>query len=251
MYLTNQNTPRNSHMFERSSWNSFPNFSNMNTNFNLESILNFAPLDATVQKHVSNVYTQLTVCFGLALAGALMTLNRVMNVSFELATILTLVSFFAVMFGSQNHRRPALYGYTFFQGITLGYFTDFIGKDVIVHSLLGTMAVFLCFTVAALSAPSRSFLYLGGILASATSILLWNNLLGSFLGYQSITLEIYGGLVVFCGYVVFDTQMMIAKAESGIKDVEGDCLNLWIDLVNLFVRIARVLKEKDEKKKRK
>ena len=249
--LTNQIKARGVMPIHNHEWNFLYQIMATMNEFNLASLLNFAPLDPTVQKHVTNVYTQLSLCFVTSLVGCLLTLNRTISVGFEAASIGTIVMFFAVLFGSEKYRKLGLYGYTFLQGITLGYFTQQVGTEVVMHALLGTIAVFLCFSCAALTAPSRSYLYLGGILGSALSLMFWNNLFARLLGYSTMTLEIYGGLVLFCGYVVFDTQLMIAKAENGIKDVVGDCLNLWIDLVSIFIRLARILQDKEDKKKKK
>lgn len=38
----------------------------------------------------------------------------------------------------------------------------------------------------------------------------------------------YGGLFMFCGYVVFDTQMIIEKASMGDKDVLAHTLGLFM-----------------------
>lgn len=55
----------------------------------------------------------------------------------------------------------------------------------------------------------------------------------------------------FAGYVVADTQLIIAKASSGYFDAVWDALELFLDFVNLFIRLLRILgkKKKEERKK--
>lgn len=54
-----------------------------------------------------------------------------------------------------------------------------------------------------------SWLYLGGTLASALSVFMVLRLGSYFLGGRAFVLqtELYGGLLVFIGYVLFDTQV--------------------------------------------
>lgn len=57
------------------------------------------------------------------------------------------------------------------QGLSLGRLVGVILKadpSILVTSMLATTTVFVCFALAALLAKRRSFLYLGGILSSAT-----------------------------------------------------------------------------------
>jgi hypothetical protein len=68
--------------------------------------------------------------------------------------------------------------------------------------------VFACFSAAALLSPRRHYLYLGGLLSSVLSFFLLARLGtwvfgGAALLFQA---ELYLGLAVFAGYVVFDTQ---------------------------------------------
>lgn len=55
---------------------------------------------------------------------------------------------------------------------------------------------------------------------------------------------------MFCLYIVGDTQVIVAKAESGHYDVVGDALNLFTDLAQVFVRILVILSKKESEKER-
>ena len=107
-------------------------------------------------------------------------------------------------------------------------------------------------SLAALVSEKRSFLYLGGILGTGLLVLLLLNVLMLF-GFKSellFNLNLGIGLLIFIGYVVYDTQLVIARAENGNKDFWGSAVELFIDFVAIFVRILIILMKnakKDEK----
>ena len=48
-------------------------------------------------------------------------------------------------------------------------------------------------------------------------------------------------LFTCCLFIIYDTQMIIEKAERGQKDVPAHAMELFIDLFNLFIRILQIL----------
>lgn len=69
--------------------------------------------------------------------------------------------------------------------------------------------VFACFSAAALLSPRRQYLYLGGLLSSVLSTFMLMRVASFFFGGGALLFEaeLYGGLAVFSGYVVYDTQV--------------------------------------------
>lgn len=62
------------------------------------------------------------------------------------------------------------------------------------------------------------------------------------------------GLLIACFYIIYDTQIIIERAERGDKDVPTHTLLLFVDLFDLFIKILKILielnKDKDEDNRR-
>merc|ERR1719228_108844 len=114
-----------------------------------------------------------------------------------------------------------------------------------------TSAVFACFSGAALFAPDGKYLYLGGSLLSGLSSLLFLGFLNIFFRSQLLfQVHIYLGLAIFCGFIMYDTQLIIIKARHGDRDFIAHSLDLFIDFIQVFRKILVLLMQKEKKEDR-
>merc|ERR1711976_81327 len=112
----------------------------------------------------------------------------------------------------------------------------------IVTAFLGTSCIFVCFSLGAVLAERRSMLYLGGFLSSAISLLFMMSFMSMMFGSSTLFFaQLYLGLLVFCGYVIFDTQMIIERASLGDRDHVQHATHLFMDFVAIFVRLLIIL----------
>ena len=54
----------------------------------------------------------------------------------------------------------------------------------------------------------------------------------------------YLGLLIFCGFVLFDTQMIIERKERGDDDYIWHSVDLFIDFMAIFKRLLIILAKK-------
>mmetsp|Transcript_29373 Transcript_29373/g.46097 ORF Transcript_29373/g.46097 Transcript_29373/m.46097 type:complete len:269 (-) Transcript_29373:1027-1833(-) len=127
--------------------------------------------------------------------------------------------------------------------------------DIIMTAFMGTAVIFACFSASALVAQRRHFLYLGGILGSAMSLMctfrMWNFIMGGTLSSGMYMVELYMGLAIFMAHIIFDTQMIIEDAHSGRRDFVAHAMDLLTDFVAVFVRLLIILMRNADQQKRK
>eukprot|EP00088_Acartia_fossae_P025657 TRINITY_DN2645_c1_g1_i1.p1 TRINITY_DN2645_c1_g1~~TRINITY_DN2645_c1_g1_i1.p1 ORF type:complete len:328 (-),score=75.12 TRINITY_DN2645_c1_g1_i1:609-1592(-) len=108
-------------------------------------------------------------------------------------------------------------------------------------------------TVAA-CAPSDKFLSMGGPLAMGLGVVFCASLGSMFLppttalGSGLYSVAMYGGLILFGGFLLYDTQKIIYKAErhpvgygAPAFDPVNASIGIYMDTVNIFIRIASLL----------
>jgi FtsH-binding integral membrane protein len=155
-----------------------------------------------------------------------------------------------------RRRVPVFWAFCGLKGISLGGLFEvvlMVDPAILVIAGVATCVIFGCFSLSAMLARRRSYLYLGGLLSSALSALMIVNLLGLVFGRNS-TLDyasLIMGLCVFSGYVIFDTQAIIEKASNYDRDFVGHALELFTDFVAILVRIIILLLRNQERRERK
>ncbi|KAJ3366859.1 Bax inhibitor 1 [Kappamyces sp. JEL0680] len=155
---------------------------------------------------------------------------------------------------SPGRAKLLLLTFAAFKGLAIGPLIDaalVINPNILIAALSSASILFASLSIAVLYNPSPAAFYVSGILLTLVSTSFWLGLLNWFLQSSMLySLELYMGLVMFSLYVVYDTQLIIAKANAGSKAVLRHCLDLYVDFVAVFVRILSILLKKDADKKR-
>jgi len=213
--------------------------------------------EAPVRSHLKNVYATLTMSVLAASAGAYVHLFTELlkggGIMFALLSAGLALGLFMTPDNGKNRgmRMSMLLGFAFLTGLGMGPLLSMaimMNPSIVPSALLLTTAIFACFTGAALFAPDGKYLYLGGTLLSGLSTLLFLGLLNIFFKSQLLfQAHLYIGLAIFCGFIMFDTQVIIRKARNGDKDFIAHSLDLFIDFVQIFRKVLILLMQKDER----
>ncbi|KAF0852735.1 BAX inhibitor (BI)-1-like family protein [Andalucia godoyi] len=220
---------------------------------NWKAALSFSDLSPAVSAHIVRVFTFLAAMIGVAAAGVVA--HSVLAIPSLFGTIGLFVSLMFFM-TSQNEssRKMGALALAFSKGLVIAPLCEhalLVDPALITTAFLSCTVLFLSFALSAMYAQRRSYFFLSSLLASGLNMLLFMSLLSFFFHFEALfMLRIYGGLLLFAGYVLFDTQMMIEKACGGDYDVAGHAVDLFIDFVAIFVRILIILLKKEKKERR-
>jgi len=237
----------------------FESQSGSRNSWSYDSLKNLRQISPIVQNHLKQVY--LSLCCALIAAAVGSYLHILWNIGGLLTTLACMGSIVWLLSTPpyEEKKRVTLFmASALLQGASIGPLIELaieIDPSILVSAFVGCAVAFGCFSMAAMLAKRREYLYLGGLLSSGLSILFWLHFASSLFG-GSATLfkfELYFGLLVFVGYIVVDTQDIIEKAHFGDLDYVKHALTLFTDFAAVFVRILIIMlknSEKQEKKKK-
>ncbi|XP_034826666.1 growth hormone-inducible transmembrane protein-like [Maniola hyperantus] len=129
----------------------------------------------------------------------------------------------------------------------------FLGGPILMRAAWYTAGVVGGLSTIAVCAPSGEFLNMRAPLAMGLGAVFAASLAGMFLppttalGAGLYSLSLYGGLIVFGGFLLYDTQAIIKRAEMhptyGFQpyDPINSAISVYLDVLNIFMRIAMIL----------
>lgn len=110
--------------------------------------------------------------------------------------------------------------------------------QIVLQAVLYTASAFTSFSLISLCSKRRSFLFIGGIIVSLIQGMVLYRVFGWLFGWKTYNLTyLMFGLFVGCLYIIYDTQLIVERAELGDKDVISHTMILFVDLFDLFIRI--------------
>jgi FtsH-binding integral membrane protein len=220
----------------------------------------FDHIEPRVQTHLKSVYSCLFIAMLCAAAGSYVHLFTNTLQGGGLMTTLGVIGLMMWLYSVPHEpknvgkRVGILSGIGFLTGLSLGPLLQLsisIEPSIVPTAFLGSCVIFGSFSLAALYSRERSWLYLGGTLMSVLSWMFMASVLNMFLGSQLLfQANVYVGLVVFCLFILYDTQMIIEKRRLGDDDFIWHSVDLFLDLVAIFRRLLIILSQNEEDKKK-
>jgi FtsH-binding integral membrane protein len=216
-------------------------------------------LEPPIQEHLKNVYSCLAMSALAAAAGGYIHVFTGILQGGLLTTIIGigLIIYLAMTPDDGKNRATrlgCLLGFAFMSGLGLGPLLEAVinvDPSIIPTAFIGTSVVFIGFSLSALLSNHRKWLYLGGILMSGLTTLTILALMSLFMRSQMLfQVQLYLGLAIMCGFIMYDTQLIVEKRRRGDKDFIWHSVDLFIDMIGVFRRLLILLGQKEERKKK-
>lgn len=222
-------------------------------------------LEPVVQKHLRKVYHELFfACLAASVGAGVQLYTGFFNQLLSSVLIFGSLMYFMSLAPHHPRRRQAFLTIAFAKGMAIGPLLALafrVNPVIPMMACLGTTTIFASLSISALFSRRKTYLYLGGFLSSAVSMLALFSLIGLFVPKVQesdvlMGLQLYGGLLVFSGYVLYDTSLIIEKAHAGERDSLKHALDLFINMMAIFVRVIIILirnkesREREERRKK-
>ncbi|NWV37742.1 LFG4 protein, partial [Grantiella picta] len=149
-----------------------------------------------------------------------------------------------------RHQHPVnlylLFGFCFLIDKLLFLFiVSFYDVSIVLQAFILTTAVFLGLTAYTLQSK-RDFSKFGAGLFACLWILIFSGFLRLF--FYSETIELVfaaAGALLFCGFIIYDTHLLMHKLSP--EEYILAAINLYLDIINLFLHLLRVLEAFNKK----
>ncbi|KAF9556411.1 hypothetical protein CPC08DRAFT_641585 [Agrocybe pediades] len=136
----------------------------------------------------------------------------------------------------------------------------FFSPAILSRAALYTVGVVGSISYVGATATNDKYLNLGGPLLAGVTVVALSSLAPMVLpmGLRGLaiseSISLYGGLAVFGGFVLYDTQKILKHArmaEQGVMKADpiNESVSLELDMINIFVRLVQILAMQQNRKK--
>jgi len=214
-----------------------------------------------VRQRISNTYQYFGASLGVTAASAVAVarspaiMNLVMKNSW-----LAIGASFAALIGTNMLTRSIPYQEGTFGAKQLSWalHAGLVGAFIAPLTLLGgpivmkaawyTAGIVGGLSIIAATAPSEKFLNMGGPLSIGLGAVFAASIGSAFLppttrlGLSLYSISIYGGIVLFSMFLLYDTQRIVKRSEQAQHyDPVNESIAIYMNTINIFMRMAMIL----------
>ncbi|NXD33439.1 LFG4 protein, partial [Copsychus sechellarum] len=125
------------------------------------------------------------------------------------------------------------------------FVVSFYDVSIVLQAFILTTAVFLGLTAYTLQSK-RDFSKFGAGLFTCLWILILSGILRLFFSCETIELVFAAaGALLFCGFIIYDTHLLMHKLSP--EEYIVAAINLYLDIINLFLHLLRFLEAFNKK----
>tara|TARA_B100001094_G_scaffold300713_1_gene326346 strand:+ start:46 stop:864 length:819 start_codon:yes stop_codon:yes gene_type:complete len=122
--------------------------------------------------------------------------------------------------------------------------SEWMNDTIVKEAFIISAGIFLAFTISAFVFPVDQ-VWIGSILGvglEACFLVYCGTVFGIFTTACFNVIYICGGVVVFCGFVVYDTHILLERARGEKQaDCIADAIDLFLDFINIFIRLVYIM----------
>jgi FtsH-binding integral membrane protein len=133
--------------------------------------------------------------------------------------------------------------FTLSMGYIVATLCAVVDKTIVLSAIAMTLGITAALTLYAIKTENK-FNLMHAFLFTFITMISELLLFFFFFNYQFyVTFELFVGLIIYCAYLIFDTQMIIDKFGNGyeIDDYIIAALNVYLDIIQIFIRILIIL----------
>lgn len=131
-----------------------------------------------------------------------------------------------------------------------------LGGPLLIRAAAVTGGIVGSLCIVAMNSPSDTFLSWAGPLSMGLGAVVISSLGAAFLPSLAVAsvlhqVSLYGGLVLFSGFVLFDTSRVIERAKAapvGKFDPVSSSISIYMDIINIFIRIVQIMSSGNRRK---
>ena len=133
-----------------------------------------------------------------------------------------------------------LTGFTLLEAYTISVIVSFYQTQIVLNAVILTGGIFVFLTLFACQTRYDFTSWMPYLFGALWGLLLFG-FMAAFLPYSSTAELVYGGLaaLIFSAYILVDTQLVMRHHH--VEEEIAASISLYLDIINLFLAIPRIL----------